>query len=92
MSLDGAELGADLAHLYQDGAAVLSAVAADFDAASSGPDGIAEYAFIRDPQLGLGVSGPYAEIEELATALSDKIGDVATTLYALGRGAEAVPR
>ena len=84
MSLHGAELGADLAHLYLDGADLLPTVAADFDAAVAGPDGMAEYAFIRDAQLGLGVSGPYAEISGLASALSEKIGDVATTLYALG--------
>jgi hypothetical protein len=37
----------------------------------------AEYAFIRDPQLGLGVSGPYAEIAGLAAALTETIGDLA---------------
>jgi hypothetical protein len=56
---------------------------ADFDAATAGPDGIAEYAFIRDPRLGLGVSGPYAEIAGLASSLSEKIGHVSTTLHAL---------
>jgi hypothetical protein len=84
MSLHGAELGADLARLYDDGATLLPATAADFDAAAAGPDGLAEYAFIRDGQLGVGVSGPYAELEALASALSGRIGDVATTLYALG--------
>jgi hypothetical protein len=60
------------------------AVAADFDAATAGPDGVAEYAFIRDSQLGLGVSGPYAEISALAAALSEQISDVTTTLYDRG--------
>jgi hypothetical protein len=84
MGLHGAELGADLAHLYRDGADLLPTVAADFDAAVAGPDELAEYAFIRDSQPGLGVSGPYAEISGLASTLSEKISDVATTLYALG--------
>jgi hypothetical protein len=57
--------------------------AGDFDEASAGPAGVAEYAFIRDPRLGLGVSGPYAEIARLASSLSEKIGDVTATLYPL---------
>jgi hypothetical protein len=60
----------------------LSRLADDFDAATAGLEGVAEYAFIRDPQLGLGVSGPYTEIAGLASSLSEKIGDVATTLDA----------
>jgi hypothetical protein len=63
--------------------AALAGLAGDLDAATAGPEGVAEYAFIRDPQLGLGVSGPYAELAELASSLSEKIDDVATTLHAI---------
>jgi hypothetical protein len=82
---------ADPARPHQD-AGLLPAVAADFDAATSGPDGMAEYAFIRDSQLGLGVSGPYSEISGLAASLSERIGDVATTLYALAATAAPAER
>jgi hypothetical protein len=58
----------------------LADLADDFGAATAGPEGVAEYAFIRDPQLGLGVSGPYAEIADLAAVLSEKLGVVATSL------------
>jgi len=83
----GAELGADLALLYQTGKQLIPHLADQFGHARSKIDGVGDdsAAWRRDPSLGIGETGAHAAFKSYVGAISAHLKTTETNLDDTGR-------